>query len=267
MIDLFKIEEEIIKLVKEASKLMNKDFEIAEKGEIQNIVTTSDLNIQHFLFSKFSSLIPDSGFFCEEEDCIDLNHDYIWIIDPIDGTENYSRGITECCISVCLAYKKERIIGVVYNPGKDELYHAIKGNGAYLNNTRLHVSSRPLNRSIFCTSLCLYRKEYELACLNVLKDIYPLVKDFRRFASAALEICYLARGLVDMYFEMNLSIWDYSGAIVVLSEAGGVYSSYNQTKLDFSKVTMVLAANTKENLTVLSSTINKYMDSNPFLKL
>lgn len=267
MIDLFEIEKQIIKIVKNASKLMNNNFEIMEKGEIQNIVTTTDINIQHYLFNEFKNLLPESGFFCEEEDCIDLDHDYIWIIDPIDGTENYSRGISECCISVCLSYKKERVIGVVYNPKKDELYHAIKGNGAYLNDTIIHVSSRPLNKAIFCTSLCLYRKEYEIACLNVLKDIYPLVKDFRRFASAALEICYLARGLVDMYFEMNLSIWDYSGAIVVLSESGGVFSSYNSTKLDFSKVTMVLASNNMENLEVLNDTINKYMKDNPFLKL
>ena len=109
--------EKIIPIVKEASGLMKRSgFDIMEKDTAANIVTSSDLAVQHFLVGHLGKLIPGSGFLCEEEDLDDICHEYIWIIDPIDGTANYARGTSDCCISVALAKDGEVCAGVVYSP-------------------------------------------------------------------------------------------------------------------------------------------------------
>lgn len=109
--------ESIIETVKEASLLMQTDtFEISKKGSFSNIVTSSDVAVQKFLCERLAELLPGCGFLCEEENMQDKSHEYTWIIDPIDGTANYSRGISQCAICVGLKYKSEMIMGVVYIP-------------------------------------------------------------------------------------------------------------------------------------------------------
>ena len=124
----------LIEVVKEASSLMLTDhFDVAQKGGYSNIVTSSDLAVQEFLCSRLAELMPGSGFLCEEEDMQDATHEYTWIIDPIDGTANYSRGIAQCAICVGLRVGTEMRLGVVYLPRTGELFSAEKGKGAYLN--------------------------------------------------------------------------------------------------------------------------------------
>ena len=115
----------LIDIVIEASSLMlTDDFKITEKDGISNIVTSSDIAVQEFLRNRLSTLLPDSGFLCEEEDAHDLSHEYVWIIDPIDGTANYARGIRECGICVGLRHYTNMELAVIYLPRTDELFTA-----------------------------------------------------------------------------------------------------------------------------------------------
>ena len=112
----------ITAVVKEAAKLMRREgFDVMQKDSVENLVTSSDLAVQHFLTERLGALLPGSGFLCEEEDVRELSHEYVWIIDPIDGTANYARGQADCAVSVALEHRGEVVAGVVYSPWRKEL--------------------------------------------------------------------------------------------------------------------------------------------------
>src|SRR5690606_17859885 len=109
---------------------------------------------------------------CEEEDLQIDGSTYEWIIDPIDGTENFSRNIEECSICVALRYNKEIVLGIVYNPFRNQLFHAIKSNGAFLNDKPINVSNREFKKSLICTAMSLYNKDYASKCNDIIMDVY-----------------------------------------------------------------------------------------------
>ena len=257
--------ERIIPVVEEAASLMVRSgFEVMEKGSLANLVTSSDLAVQRFLVSRLSELIPGSGFLCEEDDLNDTSHEYIWIVDPIDGTANYARGIQDCCISMALARKGVLEAGVVYSPWRNELYSAEKGCGAFLNGTPVHVSDRPFEDGILCTAMSTYRKEYAKACSDIIFDIYMRSNDLRRFGSAAVELCLMAAGQMELYFEMRLQPWDYAAASLILSEAGGCSCGFDGKPLDLFRPGMVLAANCQESLDELLASVHRHLDKLPY---
>ena len=240
--------EKVTNIVRDASKLMVSDgFEIEQKGGCENIVTSSDVAVQNFLCERLLQLMPGSGFLCEEKDINDTRHEYTWIIDPIDGTANYSRGIDQCAICVGLKHGDEMQMGVVYIPRTDELFHAEKGKGAYLNGRRIHVSGRPFGNAVLCTALPVYHKEYAEVCSRIIVNAFGKCNDIRRFGACAPELCYLAMGRCELYFEYLLSPWDYAAASLIVTEAGGVISSSDGSKLRLTEPTGVIAANNKSN--------------------
>ncbi len=249
-----------IDIVRKASRIMTSGrFDIYEKHGVTDIVTSSDLAVQHFLEERLTELLPDSGFFCEEEELRQTDREYIWIIDPIDGTANYARGIPECCISVALSYRGEISVGVVYNPYLDYMFSASKGDGAWLNEKPIRVSDKPFNASMYCTALSLYNKDYAPECLAILEQTYAMCNDFRRLGSCAMELCYLAAGICDLYFEIRLSPWDYAASYIVLKEAGGVISELDGEPLSMTMVSPVIAANSEENHRILTDIVKKHV--------
>ena len=262
--DKMNMQQQLIDIVVEASALMlTDDFQITEKDGVANIVTTSDIAVQEFLRSRLAALLPDCGFLMEEEDAHDLAHEYVWIVDPIDGTANYARGIRECCICVGLRRGTHMQQAVVYMPRTDELFAAERGKGAFLHHPvsgkpsrRLKVSERPFCEGIMCTALSLYHKENAQLCSDIIMDIYMQCNDIRRFGSAASEQCYLAMGLYELYFEYILSPWDFAAASLILEEAGGVLCDLKGHPLDHTKPSGVLAANNKESLARLVSIVS-----------
>ena len=257
----------LVNIVLEASQLMQtEDFSISQKGGVANIVTSSDIAVQDFLCQQLSRLIPGCGFLCEEEDIHDLSHEYLWIIDPIDGTANYSRGIRECAICVGLWHQGTMEIAAVYLPRTDELFTAERGKGAFLNHPqshkcrkRIHVSERPFENAVLCTALPVYHKEYAEVCSRIIHKVFMQCNDIRRFGAAAPELCYLAMGRCELYFEYLLSPWDFAAASLILQEAGGVCCSREGTPLDFTSPSGVLAANNPENLQRLTSIVKGFV--------
>lgn len=248
--------ESIINIVKEASKLMLTDtFEVSQKGGFSNIVTSSDLAVQDFLCKHLGEALPGSGFLCEEEDVWDTSKEYTWIIDPIDGTANYARGIDQCAICVGLQHNGEMEKGVVFLPRTQELFYAERGKGAFLNGRKIHVSDRPFGNAVLCTALSVYHKEYTQQCSDIIVKTFLKCNDVRRFGAAAPELCYLAMGRCELYFEYLLSPWDYAAASLILTEAGGVFSGLKGEKLSGEAPSGVLAANNAENLRELQEIV------------
>lgn len=251
--------EKIVEIVKEASTLMLTDtFEVSQKEGYANIVTSSDVAVQEFLRTKLSEFLPGSGFLCEEEDWHDLTHEYTWIIDPIDGTANYSRGIGQCAICVGLRHNTEMVEAVVYLPRTNELFSATKGGGAFLNGKQIHVSGRPFQDAMLQTALSVYYKENAAVCSAIILDAFMQINDIRRFGAAAPEICYVALGRCEMFFEYVLSPWDYAAASLILQEAGGYLCDLDGNKPDCISKTGLLAANSKENLDRLLAIVKKH---------
>ena len=259
------LRERAIDIVRQAGVLMSQShFDVFEKEGCVNIVTSSDVTVQHFLCTELSALLPGCGFICEEEDLFDDSSDEIWIIDPIDGTANYARGIDHCAISLALRQAGETVLGIVYSPARDELYIAERGKGAWLNGHPIHVSARPFEDGILCAALSLYRKEYADACSAVIMDAYHSCNDVRRFGSAAIELCFLATGRCELFFEMRLQPWDYAAAALVLREAGGFVSTLDGMVEHYDAPDMIVAANSASSHARLLAIVRQHIPAIPY---
>lgn len=253
--------EKIVGIVKQASEIMLDDqhFSVSEKDGVTNLVTTNDVKVQEFLQRELIKVIPNSSFFCEEGDVKDLSKDYIWIIDPIDGTTNYSCHISVCAISVALEYKGEIVIGVVYNPYQNLLFTAEKGKGSYLNEKKIHPTNKKFNECVMYTAFSAYDKKQSDKTFKFAQDIFPYINDLRRTGSAAFEICSIAAGRGDLFIELKLSPWDYAAASLIIKEAGGFICSRDLHSIPLDKPSLIVAANTKENLEKLYEFGMKYL--------
>lgn len=251
----------IEQIIREASALMVRSgFSIKKKGSAENIVTTSDLAVQDYLTSRLSALLPGSGFLCEEEDISDLGHEYVWIIDPIDGTANYARGSENCCISVALVRHFQPVLGIVYSPWRAELYSAQRGRGAFCNGSPIHVSDRPFEDGMLYTAMSTYRKEFAGACRDIIYDLFMECNDFRRLGSAAVELCRMAAGKAELYFEMRLMPWDYAAAGLILEEAGGCIAGFDGSAPSLQKPSLVAAANCRQSLDRLLGVVHRHLE-------
>lgn len=248
--------------------LTEKDVKVGNKGTKENYVTSTDLKIQTYLRNELLDLLPESEFMGEENDLPSAKEDhfdsdrYVWIVDPIDGTANYTHGIPMSVVSIALVKNNASLLGVVYQPYLDEVFKAEKGSGAYLNDKPIHVSDNPLERSIFCTAWSCYNKKKSALCFEVSNELYDTCEDIRRIGTAAYELCLLAKGACDLYFEINLSPWDYAAASCVLLEAGGRITS-NRPEIDYYSPCTVIAANCENSLQFVRNVVKRACQNHP----
>ena len=232
-------------------------FTISDKGTRENIVTSADIENEAFLKKKLTELIPGSVFVGEEGDENMVSEEgYTWIVDPIDGTCNFSRGIPMVGISVALFKDGRPYIGVVHNPFTGDMFTSEKGCGARRNGEIIHVSDRRLRDCVLSTAWCSYRKEFATPSFRVSEALYPLINDIRRIGTAACELSLLASGSTDLYFEIRLSPWDHAAALLCVKEAGGFHGAIDGD-VDYNSTCPVLAANTEDNLEILRSVVRK----------
>ena len=223
------------------------------KGSKENYATETDLSIQAFLKKELLSALPGSVFLGEEG--TDRSRgELVWVVDPIDGTVNYARGLSMSVVSIALVDHGTPVLGVVLNPYLGETYHAEAGRGAYLNGVRIHVSDTPRENALVSTAWCAYEKELAHDSFLISETLHRECMDIRRFGTAAYEMCLLAKGSVDMYFEMLLRPWDYAASSLIVKEAGGSCSSLDGP-LDLFDQCPVLAANSADNLEYLRETV------------
>lgn len=263
-LDLQKLRQDVIAAVKEAAAIVDETFTVTQKDTPANLVTSADIRVQAFLEERLCRLLPGSAFFAEEETAASAVGEYLWVVDPIDGTTNFARSIPQFAISVALLHNERPVMGVVYNPRSDTVYHAVAGDGAMRDGTPIHVSDVPFSRGLFCTAMSLYNKDYAPLCMEVIMEVYGQCADVRRFGAAALELCYLAEGICDLYFEIRVFPWDYAAALLILQEAGGVITGLAGEPLGFDRATVAVAANTRENHERLLAVVRKHIKELPY---
>lgn len=235
---------EIVKRAGELYKSAGADKGVEEKGSALNLVTKYDKMIQDFLVNELSKLIPTAEFIGEESDeKAVLSDGYCFIIDPIDGTTNFIKGYQHSAICVGLLKDRELYIGVVLDPDLDNVFYAEKGKGAYLNGKRIHVSDCDLQHSLVLFGTCPYEHELARKTFKVTEEIFYRALEVRRGGSAALDICYVASGKSDLYYELILRAWDWAGATLILNEAGGVATTCEGNALDADKVASYCCGN------------------------
>lgn len=190
---------------------------------VTNVDRWSEAVIMQTIREKF----PHHRFLTEETLKQEDIGDYRWIIDPLDGTTNYIHGYPMFSVSIALEYKSQMIIGVVFDPLKEELFHALKGKGAFLNNRQIHVSETALlERSLIATGFPFRAKEMTDLYLTAFKRIFEGVSDIRRAGSAAIDLAYVAAGRFEGFFELRLSPWDIAAGSLLIEEAGGVITDF-----------------------------------------
>lgn len=257
--------EQIIAVVRRASRFMTRDFAVEQKGNDSNFVTSCDLAVQRCLAEELTALLPGSAFLGEENaDCWDRTAEYVWVVDPIDGTSNFIRNIGFSAISVALCRAGEPYRAVVYNPYRDEMFSAAKGEGAFLNGQPIHVSERDFAHGHLCSAMSLYDKRYAPPCLAIIGEVYSQADDLRRMGTAAIEMAYLAAGRVELYFEIRLSPWDAAAASLLITEAGGCVEFLYHDGLPLEGVFPVIAANSRENFEKLREICCRHVPCLPY---
>lgn len=212
-------------------------LEIATKSNISDVVTRADKESEELIAKTVFEKYPDHKILGEEGGFRGNEHsDYLWVVDPLDGTTNFSQGLSVFTTSIGLQYKGETIVGVVYAPYLDELYVATKGGGAYMAYhgralEKMHVSQKQdLNCSVVATGFPYDKATNPDNNSKETNRIVPLLRDLRRFGSAAHDLCSVACGVLDGYWEMSLHIWDVCAGILILEEAGGMVKYYRDDR-------------------------------------
>lgn len=219
--------QEIAEIVRQAGQIVReagRDKGVTEKSGHQDLVTRYDSQVQRFLEDRLLALLPQAGFLGEEDLGEDVHADREWlfVVDPIDGTTNFVKEYPHCGISVGLYRNGQPEIGVIYDPYLDELFEAERGQGAFLNGKPIHVSDAPLQDAVTVMGTSPYYRQFTDVTFAMGKQLFAGSLDIRRAASAALDLCYIAAGRVDAYFECLLSPWDYAAGALIVAEAGGV---------------------------------------------
>ena len=230
----------------EAGKILSEGFskkkKVTYKGAIDP-VTEYDLKSEKCIINRIKKKYPSHDILSEEGQSIESSSDFRWVIDPLDGTVNYAHGLPVYSVSIALQYLGRSIVGVVYDPEKNELFSASLGMGAYLNRRKICVSSETnLKRALLATGFAYNIQKARKNNLGMFSRMMKKAQAVRRLGSAALDLCWLAAGRFEGFWEYYLHPWDTAAAILIVSEAGGKVSQIKNNDYSiFDK--SILAAN------------------------
>ena len=243
----------MVKACRKAAKTLIRDF-----GEIENLqvsikgpgdfVTASDKKVEKILIDELQKARPNYSILSEEIGKINNDESFKWIIDPIDGTANFLHGIPHFAISIGLEHDGEIICGIIYDPIKDEMFVAEKGNGSYLNNQRIRVSSRSKleNCIIFTGGPKIGAKNRELSLKEYNNISSKVPTSIRKLGSASLDMAYVAAGRCDGFWQRDLKYWDIAAGIILVRESGGFVTDFKGEK-GYMQNKTILVTNSKIN--------------------
>jgi myo-inositol-1(or 4)-monophosphatase len=218
--------------------------EISFKGEV-DLVTNFDRQSQEIIRDSLLRAFPDHDIIAEEGLKKEKGSDFKWIVDPIDGTTNYVHGFPVFCISIAVEKGGESLVGLVFDPMRGELFAAKRGEGASLNNKKIQVScTEELDKSLLTTGFPYDIRESEMNNLDHFSNFAVRCQAIRRCGSAALDLCSVACGRADGFWELKLSPWDTAAGALIVKEAGGCITDFHNKRFDSGKK-QVLASNGK----------------------
>jgi myo-inositol-1(or 4)-monophosphatase len=265
-INLDSIRKEVIRVSREVGNFIKHEQSrlgsnnIEEKGH-NDFVTYVDKAAETLLVSELTALLPDSGFITEEKTIAQEEKDFVWIIDPIDGTTNFIHGLPLFSISIALMQSKKIVLGVVLEVTNDECFHSIIGEPAYLNDKEIHVTQKSALKDSLIVTGFPYRDEGRLqAWMNLFMYLIKNTHGVRRLGSAAIDLAYVACGRFEAFYEYGLSEWDVAAGGFIVQQAGGEVTDFNgENNWLFGRE--LVAGNGKMNNSLLQ-TINEHFESN-----
>ena len=233
----------------ESGKVLNNYFgnikSINKKTTSIDLVTEADLSSERILIDKIQKKYPNHTIITEESHLKDKNSDFRWIIDPLDGTTNFVHNLPIFAVSIGLQYKEKTILGVVYNPAADKMFYASNNNGAYLNEKIINISSsNTLSDSLIVTGFPYIHDDRWDVSFDIFKTVYSKTRGIRRLGAAALDLCFVAMGRFEGFYEFNLKPWDICAGSIIAEEAGAKVTDWNNETLPFSGE-RILATNGK----------------------
>lgn len=226
----------LLEAIKAAGQLVQErfyqTFEVESKDDVvNNLVTEVDKASERLIVDIVRQHFPQHGIVGEEYGLENSLADIQWHIDPIDGTVNFAHGVPLCCVSIGVALNNEVFIGAVYNPMMNELYYAAKGCGAYLNDKKIHVSKKEKLNTAFLVTGFPYVLERATHPLPIFAHFLNLGLPIRRLGSAALDLCWVAAGRFDAFWEQQLKSYDIAAGTIIVKEAGGVVTNFNNEEI------------------------------------
>jgi myo-inositol-1(or 4)-monophosphatase len=208
------------------NNLFGKAHQIIKKGEI-DLVTEADLQSEEIIMETIRREFPQDSILTEESGSHDYLPNRVWLIDPLDGTTNFAHSFPFFAVSIALEIDKEIILGLVYNPCLGEYFEAVKGQGASLNTSPIQVSpTRDLKESLLATGFPYRLYEDPRQILDLFEKMIVLAQGIRRPGSAAIDLCYVAAGRLDGFWEAGLKPWDTAAGSLIVTEAGGLVTNY-----------------------------------------
>ncbi|WP_170369585.1 inositol monophosphatase family protein [Ruegeria arenilitoris] len=224
----------MIKAARKAGRSLVKDFREVENLQVSmkgagDFVSKADIAAENILKEELLGARPTYGWLAEEGGVIEgEDPTRRWIVDPLDGTTNFLHGLPHWAVSIALEHKGKIVAGVIYDPAKDEMFFAEKGEGAWMNDMRIRVSSRSrMIESIFSTGLPFGGRSDLPATLQDLARLMPACAGVRRWGAAALDMAYVAAGRYEGFWERRLNAWDLAAGIIIVKEAGGLVQPLN----------------------------------------
>lgn len=245
--------EKIADAVRDCGKIMLEAVRtsdmVDEKEGHANFVTIYDKKVQQILKERLLELVPNAVFVGEEDDIhASIKKGMAFIVDPIDGTTNFIKDYHNSAISAGLTNDGKAYIGVVYNPYLNEMYTAERGRGAFLNGNPIRVSGNPLSEGVVLFGTSPYYEELSRKSFQMAYAYFKRALDIRRSGSAAIDLCSIAAGRAELYFELRLSPWDYAAGALIVQEAGGVVTTVDGDEITLDKPCSVLATNGRAKL-------------------
>jgi myo-inositol-1(or 4)-monophosphatase len=206
---------------------LNDDHGIMTKSSSTDVVTATDKASEHHIMNVLRERRPNDGLLGEEGTSHEGTTGVTWVVDPLDGTVNFLYGLSSLGVSIAAVIDGEPAVGAVYNPTLDELFTATAGGGAHCNGRPIECSTvDSLGSSLVATGFS-YRAEDRAVQATVLQRVLPEVRDIRRLGAAALDLCHVACGRVDAYFEVGIHPWDVFAGLLIAREAGALATAYD----------------------------------------
>lgn len=210
----------------------NRALVIDTKYNDYDVVTVADKESDAFISESIKAKYPEHDIITEESG--EIHHtkaEFQWVIDPLDGTANFSAGLPIFAVSIALQKNGETVLGVVFLPYLNELFYSIKGQGAYLNGEKITVKSNDkIELASVSTGFPVDRKENPDNNISSAVNVIPQVRAFRRMGAAAVDICYVAAGILDAYWELILHVWDIAAATLIATEAGAIVTPIRENR-------------------------------------
>lgn len=234
MIDLFAIEKDVMSVCHEVGDFIDREGSAFDRSRIElkegfnNLVSYVDKESEKKLVAALTKILPGAGFIAEEGTAIESSNGYRWIIDPLDGTTNFTHGMPLFAISIALALHDRIVLGIIFEVNKKEMFHTVEGGLAYCNEKEIHVSAiRTMQESLLATGFPYYEFEKMEAYLQIIRNFLRQSHGVRRLGSAATDLAYVACGRFEGFFEYNLNPWDVAAGAFLVQQAGGIVTDFS----------------------------------------